>query len=77
MMPIFVLVSLFFYVFAQTKCKKLGIYDIKAVTTTSEHQSNLSFPQAFYVSTFFIEIEVLADIMRKSLSAELRHGKLS
>ena len=47
-----------------------------AVTMTSEHQSNWSFPQAFYVSTFFIEIEVLAEIMRKSLSAELRHGKI-
>ena len=39
--------------------------------------SNLSFTQAFYVLTYFIEIEVSAEIMRKSLIAELRHGKLS
>ena len=39
--------------------------------------SNLSFTQAFYVLTYFIEIEVSAEIMWKSLIAELKLGKLS
>ena len=33
------------------------------------------FPQAFYLLTFIIEIEVSTKIMRKSLSVELRQGK--
>ena len=36
----------------------------------------MSFPQAFYVLTFFIEIDVSAEIMRKSLSTELKHLKI-
>ena len=39
--------------------------------SNSKHYLNLSFPKELYVLTFFISVE----ITRKSLSAELRHGK--
>ena len=77
MMPIFVLVSLLFLRFCTNKTQKVRNLRYKGGNYNIRTSFEFVFSPSIYVSTFFIEIEVLAEIMRKSLSAELRHGKLS
>ena len=77
MMPIFVLVSLLFLRFCTKKTQKVRNLRYKGGNYNIRTSFEFVFSPSIYVSTFFIEIEVLAEIMRKSLSAELRHGKLS
>ena len=78
MMPIFVLVSLLFLTFLH-KQKKQKVRNLRYKGGNYNIRTSVEFvfsPSILWVNLLYRN-RVLAEIMRKSLSAELRHGKSS